>query len=64
MEVCKKKIDKALMTNRSSFRVGIQRAHLAILLLAPGFLTSVMAIATLWAPLVQIWSLYENGERF
>jgi len=34
--------------------------HCCTLLLAPGFLISVMAIATLWAPSVQKWSLYEN----
>jgi len=32
---------------------------LATLLLAPGFQTSVIHLATLWAPSVQKWSLYE-----
>jgi len=30
------------------------------LLLAPGFLTSVMALATIWAPSIQKLSLYEK----
>jgi len=37
---------------------------LATLQLMPGFQTSVMALATLWAPSVQKWRLYENGKSF
>jgi len=29
-----------------------------------GFLTSVMALATLWESSVQKWSFYESGEKF
>jgi len=37
---------------------------LATLLLVPGFQTSIMALATLWAPpSVQKWSLYENRGK-
>jgi len=32
--------------------------------LAPGFQTSIMALATFWAPSAQIWSLYEKGRKF
>jgi len=35
---------------------------LATLLLAPGFQTCVMVLATLWAPSVLKWSLCENGK--
>jgi len=28
-----------------------------------GFQTSVIALATLWAPSLQKWSLYENGKK-
>jgi len=54
-------IGKALMTNRSKFRVG-NMGTLATLL-APGFQTSAMALATPWAHLVKN-GVYENGERF
>jgi len=32
-------------------------------LLAPGFQTSVIALATLYAPSIQKWSLYEKGKK-
>jgi len=31
--------------------------------MAPGFQTSVIHLATLRAPSVQRWSLYENGKK-
>jgi len=37
---------------------------LATLLLAPDFQTSVIALATLWKPSVQKWSLYKKGKEF
>jgi len=58
MEVYIKKIIKVLMTKGSSWKT---KGMLTTLLLAPGSLTSVMGLATLWAPLVQKWSLYEIG---
>jgi len=55
------------MTNRSSFELE-NIGHAANLLLAPGFLTSVMALATLSAPSVQKVSMktaksFENCGR-
>jgi len=32
--------------------------------LAPGFQTSVVALATLWTSYVQKWSAYKNGKTF
>jgi len=56
------------MTNRLSFELK-RRGTLATLLLLPGFLTSVMALATLclatlWTHLVRKWSLCEKGKNF
>jgi len=31
--------------------------------LTPGFQTSVIALATLYAPSFKKWSLYENGKK-
>jgi len=36
----------------------------ATLLLAPGFQTSVIVVATIWSPSVKNWSLYKNGKKF
>jgi len=44
------KIGKAIMTNRLKFRVGNIGHAYSTTLLAPGFQTSVLALATLWAP--------------
>jgi len=33
-------------------------------MLAPGFLTFVIVLATLWAPSVQKWSFYKNGKNW
>jgi len=35
----------------------------AILFLAPGFQTSAIALAALWALSVKKWSIYENGKK-
>jgi len=50
------------MTNSSSLSWKT-KGTLATLLLPPSFLTSVIALAPLWTPLVQKWSLYENGKK-
>jgi len=44
------------MTNHLSFELK-RRDTLATLLLPPGFLAAVMALATLWTPSVQIESM-------
>jgi len=36
----------------------------AALLLVPRFQTAAIALASLWAPSVQKWSIYEKGEKF
>jgi len=48
------------MTNRSSLKIN---GTLVILPWTPGLLTSVMALATLWKPSVQKWSLYGKKVR-
>jgi len=45
------------------FRVGKHRARLLLCCWRPGFQTNVIALATLWAPSVKKWSLYENGKK-
>jgi len=49
------------MTNHSSWKT---QGMLATLLLAPGFQTSAMALATLRVPSVQKVSFYEKGKTF
>jgi len=61
MEISKKKNLKSVEDLPFEVRVGKQ-GILAILLLAPGFQISVMALATLLAPSVQKESLRKRNE--
>jgi len=51
-----KEISKPLMTNRPKFRVEVI-GHACYFAVGTW-------LATLWAPSVQKWSLYENGGKF
>jgi len=50
------------MTNRSKFRVG-KKGHAFYFAVAPGFQTSVIALATIW-DLQFKNGVYDNGEKF
>jgi len=64
-KVCKKKKKKgkALTTNLSSFELEII-GTLTFLQLAPGFVISVMALATLLALLVKIGTICGKDKKF